>query len=405
MEYLLSDGVPSLGGFFVGHAGPVGARSFLVHSFRLCIAPIPCLVFEPFRRLERKMGCVKALLLGLLIAICGCAEQENASWIPHKDFGQLSEKLQNELQQYVTKYCGTAADPILLGTDGVSREHLLQGATVFNKYCAQCHGVTGDGAGKAAEYLNPRPRDYRRGVFKFTSTPYGSKPLRADLVRTVRNGAKGTAMPSFVLLPEDDLQAVIDYVLVLTHRGELEEMLLREAQSEDEIDPENVPTYVKRIIDRWQEAAHQIVTPVSAMVPYSEESVKIGEKAFLNDTAGCFKCHGPDGRGREIPNAVLEPGSPPVRSADLTSGMLHGGDRPIDIYRRIYSGINGTPMPSFALQFKEHPEMFWHMVHYVEYVSGGRRRELEKEEADYLAKHARSTATANGVPAADTEGH
>ena len=341
------------------------------------------------------MGYAKALLLGLLIAVCGCAEQENASWIPHKDVDQLSEKLQNELQQYVTKYCGTAADPILLGVDGVSRAHLLHGATVFNKYCAQCHGVSGDGAGKAAEYLDPRPRDYRRGVFKFTSTPYGAKPLRADLVRTVRNGAKGTAMPSFALLPEDDLQAVIDYVLVLTRRGELEEMLLREAQSEDEIDPENVPTYVKSINDRWQEAAHQIVTPVSAMVPYSEESVKIGEKAFLNETAGCFKCHGPDGRGREIPNMALEPRSPPVRSADLTSGMFHGGNRPIDIYRHIYAGINGTSMPSFALQFKDNPEMFWHLVNYTQRLADQRRRELVSEEATFRRPNGETDAVTN----------
>jgi len=30
-------------------------------------------------------------------------------------------------------------------------------------------------------------------------------------------------MPSFALLADDDLQAVVDYVLVLTHRCELEE--------------------------------------------------------------------------------------------------------------------------------------------------------------------------------------
>ena len=119
-------------------------------------------------------------------------------------------------------------------------------------------------------------------------------------------------MPSFALLSEEDLQAVIDYVLVLTHRGELEQMLLAEAQSEDAIDPENVPTYVKQIVDRWQKATREIVTPVSATIPYSDESVKIGEKAFLTETAGCFKCHGPDGRGREIPNAV--PAGQPTHS-------------------------------------------------------------------------------------------
>ena len=268
----------------------------------------------------------------------------------------LPEKARQQIDEYLKKYCGTAVDPKLIGNDTISQQHLLQGAAVFNKYCAQCHGVTGDGAGRAAQYLDPRPRDYRRGVFKFTSTPYGAKPLRADLLRTIRNGAKGTAMPSFVLLPEEDLQAVVDYVLVLTHRGELEDMLVREAQDQDEIDPAVVPGYIQKIVDQWQLAKKQIVTPVSGVVPYSEESVELGKKAFLTDTAGCFKCHGQDGRGAVIPNAITAPGAPPVRSADLSSGMLRGGNRPIDIYRRIFSGINGTPMPSFELQLKEKPE-------------------------------------------------
>ena len=56
---------------------------------------------------------------------------------------------------------------------------------------AGCHGVTGDGQGPAAQYLNPPPRDYRLGQFKFTSTPRGSKPRREDLARIIRRGAKG----------------------------------------------------------------------------------------------------------------------------------------------------------------------------------------------------------------------
>jgi len=340
-----------------------------------------------------------SIVLGLVALSAGCMRSDAASWSPRKEFGQLPLKAQHQIEDYLTKYCGTASDPKLVGSDAISREHLLQGEAVFAKYCAQCHGITGDGAGPAAEYLNPRPRDYRRGIFKFTSTPYGSKPLREDLLRTIRNGAKGTAMPSFALLDDDDLQAVVDYVLVLTHRGELEGMLVVEAQSEDEIDPDNVPGYLKRITDSWAEARGKVVTPISPLVPYSDESVEIGKKAFLTATAGCFKCHGQEGRGEEIPNADREPGAPPVRSADLTSGMFHGGNRPIDIYRRIYSGINGTPMPSFAVQLKDDPATFWHLVHYVEHVSGARRRALEKEEAEYKGKsHLSASEAADATP-------
>ena len=136
------------------------------------------------------MGCPKILrFVPFMLAVAGCAPSENASWVPHKEVAQLNEKLQSQLLDHLTKYCGTAANPKLLGSDENSQPRLLQGELVFNKHCAPCHGASGDGAGKAAEYLDPRPRDYRRGAFKFTSTPYGAKPLRADLVRTVRNGA------------------------------------------------------------------------------------------------------------------------------------------------------------------------------------------------------------------------
>ena len=90
---------------------------------------------------------------------------------------------------------------------------------MFQKRCVGCHGDSGDGNGPAAAYLYPRPRDYRRGIFKFGSTPYGAKPRREDLVRVVRQGARGTLMPDFKFLSDEDLQAVVDYVLVLTHRG------------------------------------------------------------------------------------------------------------------------------------------------------------------------------------------
>ena len=32
---------------------------------------------------------------------------------------------------------------------------------LYRQHCAHCHGVTGDGAGATAAFLNPYPRDYR----------------------------------------------------------------------------------------------------------------------------------------------------------------------------------------------------------------------------------------------------
>src|SRR3974390_2059387 len=47
---------------------------------------------------------------------------------------------------------------------------LKQGRNLYMTHCQHCHGVTGDGKGPTARFLNPRPRDYRQGTFKFKST-------------------------------------------------------------------------------------------------------------------------------------------------------------------------------------------------------------------------------------------
>ncbi len=63
----------------------------------------------------------------------------------------------------------------------------------------------------------------------------------------------------------------------------------------------------------------------------------------------------------------------PTKAADLTSGMLRGGTQPLDIYRHIDAGINGTPMPSFHGALQKEPETIWNLVGYVLEVADSRR--------------------------------
>lgn len=138
----------------------------------------------------------------------GCQRTAELHYVSSKEVLDLSDALQQRVREILDKRCGTPARPKLLGNEKADVVQLKRGATIYQKRCAACHGVTGDGNGVAAGYLYPRPRDYRRGVFKFTSTPYGAKPRREDLRRTIRQGAKGTSMPSFSQLPDDELAAV-----------------------------------------------------------------------------------------------------------------------------------------------------------------------------------------------------
>ncbi len=92
---------------------------------------------------------------------------------------------------------------------------------------------------------------------------------------------------------------------------------------------------------------------------------------------GCAKCHGEDGRGQTPDNLrgdLKDSWGHPTRAADLTSGMVRGGQEPMDVYRRIFSGINGTPMPGFQQALASEPETTWNLVAYVLHVSHERRR-------------------------------
>ena len=71
------------------------------------------------------------------------------------------------------------------------------GYSLYRMHCLHCHGVSGAGDGPTAPFLYPRPRDYRKGLFKFTSTPTGVKPTREDLRKTIKYGLHGTSMPAF----------------------------------------------------------------------------------------------------------------------------------------------------------------------------------------------------------------
>lgn len=317
------------------------------------------------------------VLLSTAFLFAGCQRAAPPQYSSAAEVGELDAPLAKAVRDELIKQCGTPLKPKLLGADEKQAAELKRGADLYNHYCVQCHGVTGDGNGVAASFLNPKPRDYRKGIFKFTSTGYGNKPRREDLLRTITRGVTGTSMPSFKRLPKRDLEAVVDYVLALTHRGELETLLVAQAQNEEELTPEAVAELSQGLLDAWKEAHRQVVEPVTKMPDYTPETVTAGQEIFQKRE--CYKCHGRDGRGGIA--GGIEVGTDAwgnkAAAADLTSGMLRGGNEPIDIYRRIYAGINGTPMPAFKDILAQEPETIWNMVHYVMHLSDQRRHGVQ----------------------------
>ena len=206
-----------------------------------------------------------------------------------------------------------------------------RGKAVYERYCVSCHGERGDGAGEYAPYAMPRPRDFRQGRFKWRSTPSGSLPLVSDLERTIRDGVYWTLMPSWY---------------PLNRRARLD-----------------VIAYIRTFSPRWTTDRPGEPIPIPPEPSYTLESVARGRAIY--EIQGCAKCHGDQSAG-DGPSAktLTDDWGDPIPPFDLTKGRMKGGSTGADLYRVFMTGLNGTPMPSFADTIS--PAEAWDLVHYMQ---------------------------------------
>ena len=204
-------------------------------------------------------------------------------------------------------------------------ERALGGYSLYRQHCLHCHGITGDGAGPTAEFLYPRPRDYRKGVFKFTSTTTGAKPTRLDLRKTLLNGLAGTSMPAFeALMSPQEIEQVIDYVIFLSLRGETELGLIEEALIADEDAPEPIPADIvqdvaRSVINKWTMAEGQVVGPPVRRVASTRDSIERGREMFLGRTPQKLECAGCHG-------ALAQGNGPSFIDRGIFNKVITGGD-------------------------------------------------------------------------------
>jgi mono/diheme cytochrome c family protein len=185
---------------------------------------------------------VFACLVGVL-ALAGCGGPAlELKFTPHEKTVGLIEVARSPIQSILDEKFGSPAKPAVwkelpidfgeASSDKSAAKaegwRIHKGRDLYMVHCVHCHGTTGDGLGPTARFLNPRPRDYRQGVFKFTSTHGGMRPSRLDLIKVLDEGIPGTSMPSFVLLGTEQVELLVDYVRWLSMRGELEIKLTAE---------------------------------------------------------------------------------------------------------------------------------------------------------------------------------
>ncbi len=343
-----------------------------------------------------------------------------------RDPTRLSEKDKQELDAALEGIFGTPAKPTVNGLEAetiailkIDPETLDKGSRRFRVHCLHCHGVSGDGRGPTARWINPHPRDFRRGLFKFQSiNQLDSKtgdpvahangtrpPARADLLRTLRNGLEGTAMPSFNLLHDDELEWIVSYIIHLSIRGQVEHDLLKEdftydkqtktlafkkPEEDDEEGPQSITAAVKLraryIAEKSKPAQRNAKNDFSWKFSQKPElAIRPGEFRAMKDTelaasilrgkylftgdeknlpgaknANCVSCHTDYGRQAKF---RFDDWGTLARPNNFTAGIFRGGRRPVDMYYRIHSGINGSGMANFGSVLE--PDKIWDLVNFV----------------------------------------
>ena len=161
-----------------------------------------------------------------------------------------------------------------------------RGADLFKQDCAACHGTAGRGDGLVGQVLLRKPKDLAAARF--------SLPL---LSQVLWNGKRGTAMPSWRALPQDDLTALAAYVQTL----------------------------------------HQ----PAKVAPVSPEALQHGNQIFLQNCAPCHGVSG-DGKGAAATALIPEPASFKLKQPDFDY-----------ILQVLSDGIAGTAMPAWKNQISE----------------------------------------------------
>lgn len=209
--------------------------------------------------------------------------------------------------------------------------HEAAGKQLYFRYCWGCHGFHGDGNGENGPYLNILPRNFVAATFKCRSTPTGTLPTDEDLYDSLGRGFTNSNMPAWISLTKQQRADMVAFIKTFSPRW----------KTDKPGDPIHVP-------------AESAVTL---------DSIKHGKELFTK--LECWKCHGQEGRGDGPSAATLtDSNDQPIRPYNFAAGSrFKCGATNHDLYKIFMTGLDGTPMPSFADVIK--PEDAWDLVHYL----------------------------------------
>jgi mono/diheme cytochrome c family protein len=212
--------------------------------------------------------------------------------------------------------------------------HAAAAKSDYRRYCAGCHGDYGDSNGENAVWLDPKPRDFTIATFKCRSTLTGTLPTDEDLFNTIGRGLTNSNMPVWSTFTKQQRADLVAYIKIFS--------------------------------PRWEKEKAGETIKIPAEPPISMESISHGKALFTK--LECWKCHGPHGEGDGPSAATLTDSKDnPIRPFNFAAGKgdsrFKCGDTNQDIYKIFMTGLDGTPMPSFADVIQ--PNDAWDLVHFL----------------------------------------
>jgi len=248
--------------------------------------------------------------------------------------------------------------------------HSDAGKQLYFRYCWGCHGYRGDGNGENAPYLNILPRNFVAATCKCRSTPTGTLPTDQDLYNSLVRGLNNSNMPSWITLTDQNRADLV--------------------------------AFIKTFSPRWKTEKAGDVIPVPPEPKLTLDSIKHGQELFQK--LECWKCHGQEGRG-DGPSAstLTDSNDQPIRPYNFAAGSrFKCGSSNQDLYKIFLSGVDGTPMPSFADVVK--PDEAWDLVHFLRTLQVTHKSpevalwESTKEGAEQVAsRRLTGTPTGSGI--------
>jgi cytochrome c oxidase cbb3-type subunit 2 len=209
--------------------------------------------------------------------------------------------------------------------------HAKDAKADYRRYCVGCHGELGDGNGENFPWLDPKPRDFQLGIFKCRSTPTGTLPTDQDLFDTIARGLDRSNMPQWSTFTKQQRADLV--------------------------------AWVKHFSPRWVNEKPGTPIQIPPQPEVTAEHIKAGRDVYAR--VQCWKCHGVLGQANGPSAATLTDDlGRPIAAFNFTEGARPKcGDTDRDIYRIFMTGLDGTPMPSFADNIK--PDEAWDLVFYL----------------------------------------